>query len=53
MGRKVDDAMEKLIKALYVLMIAIVVFLGGLLIAQGTADSIPKNNYDLIEGSTL
>ncbi len=45
--------MEKMIKAMYILMIAIVVFLGGLLIAQGTTDSVPEKKFELIEGSTL
>ena len=45
--------MEKMIKAMYILMIAIVVFLGGLLIAQGIIDSIHKTNVYLTEGSRL
>ena len=45
--------MEKMIKAMYILMIAIVVFLGGLLIAQGITDSINKTNVYLTEGSRL
>ncbi|MBR5225024.1 MAG: hypothetical protein IKV90_05095 [Clostridia bacterium] len=45
--------MEKMIKAMYVLMIAIVVFLGGLLIAQGITDSIRETNVYLTEGSRL
>ena len=36
-----------------ILMIAIVVFLGGLLIAQGITDSIHKTNVYLTEGSRL
>ena len=35
LGRKVDATMEKMIKAFYILTIAMVVFLGGLLISQG------------------
>lgn len=37
LGRKVACCMEKAIKAFYILMIAIVVFLGGLLIFRGLA----------------
>ena len=35
LGRKVDAMMDKLVKAFYVLIIALVVFLGGLLISRG------------------
>ena len=39
LGRKVDAMMDRMIKAFYVLMIAMVVFLGGLLISQGMHES--------------
>lgn len=39
LGRKVDAMMEKMIKAFYILIIAMVVFLGGLLISQGIHES--------------
>ena len=39
LGRKVDAMMEKMIKAVYISIIAMVVFLGGLLISQGIHES--------------
>ena len=39
LGKKVVHAMEKIIKAFYVLIVAMVVFLGGLLISQGMHES--------------
>ena len=39
LGKKVVHAMEKIIKAFYVAIVAMVVFLGGLLISQGMQES--------------
>lgn len=44
---------EKMIKAFYVFMIALVVFLGGLLISKGMNESAIKTHMEYQEGSAL
>lgn len=56
LGRKVDSVMDKTIKAFYVLVIAMIVFLGGLLISRGIrAQEIPPSSMLIQsqEGSAL
>ena len=43
MGMKVNAMIDKIIKSVYILTIAMVVFLGGLLIIQGIRISDQKN----------
>ena len=45
--------MDKVMKAMYIFMIAIVVFLGGLLISQGLSQSAPKMMIEMSDGSAL
>lgn len=44
---------EKMIKAFYVIMIAMVVFLGGLLISKGLNESALQKTIEYEEGSAL
>ncbi len=45
--------MDKMIKAFYVFMIAMVVFLGGLLISKGLNESALQTTIEYQEGSAL
>lgn len=45
--------MERMIKAFYVLMIAMVVFLGGLLISKGISETSAGIAFEYQEGSAL
>lgn len=45
--------LDKMIKAFYILMIALIVFLGGLLISKGMHESVPKTMIEYQEGSAL
>lgn len=45
--------MDKVMKAMYIFMIAIVVFLGGLLISQGLSQSDHQTMIEMSEGSAL
>jgi len=53
MGRKVKLVMNKAIKAFYILMIAIVVFMGGLLISKGLNESAQQTMIEYQEGNAL
>lgn len=53
MGRKVDAIMKNMVKVFCMLMIAIVVFLGGLLISEGIDRHAADSLFEYQEGSAL